>query len=252
MKVILPSAGYATRLYPLTQNMPKALLEIGGRPIIEHILEKINKIPDVSEIIIVANEKFYGRFVQWRAALSTSAQLTIINDFTKSNDERLGAVRDILLAVEQKPFRDDVLVINSDNFFSFSLTTIADLFKFLRKTVIGLFTVGELSMAKQLGTVKVDEYGRIIFFKEKNQKAESCLCSVGIYFFPKEVIELLHTYLEKGNSPEGIGNFIEWLSKRVDVYGHEFNNRNDYWFDIGTPESYALAIKYLSSLLLKK
>ena len=252
MNIIIPSAGYATRLYPLTHSTPKALLEIGGKRIIEHLFEKIRELPNIHKVVIVTNELFYERFMQWYISFPTEFSISILNDHSKSNDDRLGAVQDIFLAVKYLHNSDDILVLHSDNIFSFSLVPLADYFRELRKTLIGLFDVHDPTIAKRLGTVKVNENSRILSFQEKQIEVESTISSVGIYFFSKEVITLLQTYLEKGNSPDGTGNFIKWLLERREVYGFLCSCAGEYWFDIGTPESYALANTCLNSLSLKK
>ena len=63
MKVLILAAGYATRLYPLTENTPKALLPIKGITILDHLLNKIKKIDEINEIIIITNNKFYPAFL---------------------------------------------------------------------------------------------------------------------------------------------------------------------------------------------
>lgn len=238
MKAILPSAGYATRMHPLTLDKPKALLEVSGKPIIEYIIEKIFLISDVNEIIIVANNRFFNKFSSWSRNFKCRLPIKVINDGTRSNEERLGSIGDVYFALEKEKFDEDFLVINSDNLFSFDLAKIYENFILKKSCVISMFDVGSLEIARRMGNPRVDENNKIIFFKEKDKDAVSTLCSIGIYFFNRSVINLVKKYLDEGNSADRSGDFIEWLYKRMDVYGHIFSSADDKWFDIGSLESY--------------
>ena len=129
MKAIILAAGYATRLYPLTLNKPKPLLEVAAKPIIEHILFKIEKIKEINNIFIVTNNKFYAKFASWLAVYESKKKIKIINDKTSSNEDRLGAVGDIKFVLEQEKLNDDVMIIAGDNLFEFSLSGPVKIFK---------------------------------------------------------------------------------------------------------------------------
>ena len=121
MKALILAAGYATRLYPLTLNTPKALLPIKGETILDNIIKKIEKINSVDEIIIISNNKFYENFLSWSKTYKGHIPITIIDDKTTNNDDRLGAIGDINLAIKQKNINDDIIVLASDNYFTFNL-----------------------------------------------------------------------------------------------------------------------------------
>ncbi|MEK6855034.1 MAG: nucleotidyltransferase family protein [Nanoarchaeota archaeon] len=248
MKAILLSAGYATRLYPLTLDKPKALLDVNGRPVIEHIVDKISKIENVDEIIIVTNNKFYDNFAEWKMACECKKPLFIINDNTNNNEERLGAIGDINFAIEERKIDDDAIIVNSDNLFSFNLNEIYEYF-ILNSDTIGMFDVGSLDIARKMGNPLLDKENRIVLFKEKDQDTKSSLCSVGIYLFSRSTMKLFYKYLSEGNSPDKSGEFVEWLYKRNPVYGYVFDNKREYWFDIGSKEDYNNACEYLSGLM---
>ncbi|MDO8459630.1 MAG: nucleotidyltransferase family protein [Nanoarchaeota archaeon] len=244
MKAILPAAGYATRLYPLTLDIPKALLLINGKPLIEYIIEKILKLEDINEIIIVTNDRFYHSFVKWGSSFKSTVPIKIINDKTKNNEERLGTVGDIDFVLKKEKITEDIVIINSDNLFSFDLKEIYDYFK-EKRNVVGLFDVGHLDISRKMGNPVMDKYNRITYFKEKDKNTNSTVCAIGIYFFSSESISLIDDYLCAGNSPDRSGDFIEWFYNKLDIYGYIFDNSGDYWFDIGSKEDYDKAVSLL-------
>ena len=132
MKAIILAAGYATRLYPLTKNFPKPLLEVGGKTILDHLLEQIKVIADIDGVYVVTNRRFYGHFADWaraNRAVHTGGEIEVLNDGTTSNDDRLGAVGDIQFAIDARDIADDVLVLAADNILLFSLQTLVNIFK---------------------------------------------------------------------------------------------------------------------------
>ncbi len=232
MKAIILAAGYATRLYPLTINIPKPLLDMKGKPIISHILDKVNEL-GVEEIFVVTNEKFFANFKRWADSLGDS-RIRVISDGTSSNEERLGAIGDVSFVLNKENIKDDLLIIAGDNLFSFSLKLSYDLFKKTQKIVNPLYDVKDFEAAKALGTVVTDSSGKFLEFYEKSPEPKTTLASLAIYFFPKEKLHRINQYIEEGNSPDKIGNLIAWVIKHEDVLGNVYEQS---WFDIGLPES---------------
>lgn len=245
MKVILPAAGYGTRLYHLTKDTPKALLKINGKPVVEYILDKIKELDDVDEVFIVTNDKFYEKFLDWQKNFRYNKSIVIINDGTKSNEERLGTIGNIEFVISKRRIIDDLLIINADNIFSFDLRKIFSFFG-KERTVIGVFDVRDLGIAKRMGHVELDENKRVVFFKEKDPNTDSSICSLGIYYFPARILPLIKIYLDEGNSPDRSGDLLEWLYITEDVYGYDYSNDGDYWFDIGSKEEYEKANDFLA------
>jgi glucose-1-phosphate thymidylyltransferase len=242
MKAIIPAAGYGTRMGELTKDKPKALLEVRGKPIIEYIIKKILEIKEVNEIIVVTNSKFFEQIKEWARKFKCSVNVKVIDDGTKSNEERLGSIGDLSFALESSNVNEDFIVINSDNLFSFDLKEIFFNFKEKGKSVIGLYNVRDISIAKQMGSVGFDYNNRIIYFKEKDQNPRSSLCSIGIYFFPSEMRQMIKLFLKEGNSPDRSGDFLEWLYKIEDIYAFDFGKEGN-WFDIGSLEGYKKAFE---------
>jgi len=230
MKAIILAAGYGTRLHPLTKNTAKPLLEVSGKPIIEHIIKKIETIDAIDTIYIVTNQKFFEQF-KLRNYHSTKS-IEVINDNTTSNEDRLGSLGDIQYVSDFKQLNDDILLIAGDNLFEFSLEDMHNYFQEKVKTVVALYDVKDIELAKHYGIVEVDTNNKMIEFVEKPQLPRSTLASTGIYFFPKDAIQLLPEFLKTGLSDK-IGSFLEWLHKNTDIYGYVTDKA---WYDIGSLE----------------
>jgi len=230
--VILPSAGYATRLYPLTENKPKALLQVGNKKIIESVINKLLEL-EIDEIIIVSNSKFYPNFLDWRRNFQCNIPIKIIDDGTFSSETRLGWVGDVNFAVKRENIEDDCLFVSSDNLFTFSIKEMADKFKATGKDLIALYDVKNFEWARQLGVVSIDETDKVTGFVEKPSNPESTLCSIGIYFYSKDTIKLFDEYLNLGNNPDRPGDFLEWLINKKEVFSRTFDSDIVKWHDIG-------------------
>ena len=230
MRCILLAAGYATRLYPLTKDTPKPLLKVAGKPILEHILSRVEKIDAIQEITIVTNDKFHARFLEWKKDYASNKKIEILSDGTKSNNDRLGAIGDIHFVLKAKNIDEDVLVIGGDNLFEFSLARLAQFFKEKGKSVVALVDVKNRELAKNYGIVGLDTKQRIVAFWEKPEKPESTLASTACYLFSKEDIEELERCIQEHHQPDNLGDFIKFLSEKKPVYGFVFAER---WFDIG-------------------
>lgn len=237
MKAVLLCAGYGTRLYPLTRDKPKHLLDVGGKPILEHLLDKVQDVDAVDSVYLVTNAKFFYSFLEWAKDYAyrnpRAKRIEILNDGTDSNDARLGALGDVLFAIKKKGVKEDLLLIAADNLFDFQLTGMKKLFDQKGKTVIALFDVKDRSLARHYGVVQVDGDSKLVHFVEKPEHPQSTLVSTGIYFLPQRDLRLLDVYVKYGYSTDKIGSFFEWLHKKEDVYCYTALER---WYDIGTKE----------------
>ena len=233
MEAIILAAGYATRLYPLTENTPKPLLNVAGKPMIEHIIEKLHKIVGINKIYIVTNGKFEQHFKKWLSNFDAQKPIEIINDGTRSNEDRLGAFGDVHHAINARKINDDIIIVAGDNLFELSLADVANFFRKKKSNVIVLHDVKDFELAKQYGIVEIDENSRVVHFEEKPKNPKSTLASTGIYLFPKKTIKLINKYIAQGNNPDKTGSFIEWLHKRDFVYSFATDKK---WYDIGSLE----------------
>ena len=243
MKAIITAAGYASRLWPLTKDIPKPLLEVRDRPIVGHIIAKVAELPDVDEIFVVTNAKFYPRFEEWLVEARAVFQVPIklLNDGTVSNDDRLGQVGDIYFALENEKIDDDLVVVAGDNLFNFSLLPAFREFSQHQRILNPLYESKSYKAARESGSVVIDEEtNEFVEFLEKSPTPKSTLISVGIYFFPRQKLQLIRKYIAEKNNPDKMGFFIMWLMQQEKVLGHVYMEK---WFDIGWIEALETARK---------
>jgi glucose-1-phosphate thymidylyltransferase len=230
VKALILAAGYATRLRPLTDTWAKELLPVGGRLIIDSIVDAISEADEVDEIHVVTNSRKASAFEAW----ADGRAIAVHDDGTASNDDRLGAIGDLRFVIEQAAIDDDLLVIAGDNLFEFSL---ADLVAFWRgkgrASALAVRDVGSLELARRYGVVALDEDDRIVAFVEKPENPPSTLAATATYLFARDHVHLVDEYLDAGNLPDQPGRFVAWLHSREPVFGWRFTGE---WFDIGDAE----------------
>ncbi|HLC31773.1 MAG TPA: nucleotidyltransferase family protein [Candidatus Nanoarchaeia archaeon] len=243
MKIIIPAAGFGTRLHPLTVSTPKALLSFGEKRLLEYTLGQIEQIEGINEVLIVSNRLFYPQFSQWSRRFSYRFPVRIIDNGVVSEEQRRGSVGDLAFALSRCKDDDSFLVIMSDLFFTFSLNDIVRSFRARPRNLIGLYDVNTLEEAAKMGVVCLDVQNRVTSFFEKPDKAEGTIVSNGIFLFPSSLREIVEQYISLGTTQDRMGDFIAWLVMNEDVYGHQFSE--GYWCDVGSIESY----NYLQSIL---
>lgn len=239
MKCVLLAAGYATRLYPLTRDLPKSLLPIGGGTILDFIAAKIGEVEGIDRIFLVTNDRFFAAFSDWAARHPSRQEITVLSDGTTTNENRLGALADLRFAIGSGGVDDDLLVMAGDNLFDFSL---ADFVVFFNRVGRDCITVHELTDPEALrrtGVVTVDALGRVTGFEEKPRQPKSQLAAPPFYLFRQETLPWIGKYLEEGNPPDAPGNFIPWLISRREVYAYRFAGHR---YDIGDLDSYRRAV----------
>jgi glucose-1-phosphate thymidylyltransferase len=231
MKSLLLAGGYATRLRPLTDTTAKPLLPVGGRPMIEWIVDRIVEAGDVDEIHLVTNSVYAADFERWAEGRS----IAVWNDGTRSNEDRLGALGDIALAIERGGLEDDdVLVIAADNLFEFSLQDYCAFFRDKGNgSAVAAHRLADASLARLYGVIELDDDDRIVRFEEKPERPRSNLVATATYIYHRDHVPLLERYLADGNPSDPPGQFLVWLHHREPVYGYRFD---ESWFDIGDPE----------------
>jgi glucose-1-phosphate thymidylyltransferase len=239
MDVIILAAGYGTRLHPMTESTPKPLLKVAGNPIIERIVNKIEEL-DINKIYIVTNDKFYRNFKEWLNNFDAKKPIEIINDNTKSNEDRLGALGDINYVKQAKNINNDILVVAGDNLFDLSLEEVSLIFKKRNHNTIVLYDVKDADLARHYGVVEVKNKV-VVNFEEKPSSPKSTLISTGIYFFPEKTLGLIEKYIAQGNNPDKTGDFIGWLHKRENIYAYITEKT---WYDIGSFEQLEEANKH--------
>ena len=230
MKVIVLAAGYATRLRPLTDTWSKELLPVGGKPIIDWILDAVDAADGIDEVHVVTNARKAPAFQEW----AKGRDVIVHDDGTTSNEDRLGAIGDMLFVIEQAQLDDDLLVIAGDNLFDFS---IADFVSYWRgkgvASAVAVRDVGSLELASHYGIVSLEDDGRMTSFVEKPADPPSTLAATATYLFHREHARLIATYLEGEHGADQPGRFVGWLQRHEPVYGWAFE---DTWYDIGNHE----------------
>jgi glucose-1-phosphate thymidylyltransferase len=232
VRAVILAAGYATRLYPLTQTIAKPLLPVGGRPMLDHVLDRIAEVDEVDGVHVVTNRKFADSFLAWADGHEGRLPIHVHDDGTTSEDDRLGAIGDVQFVIDDAGLHDtDLLVVAGDNLFDFSL---ADLVEFWHgegeASAIGLYDVGDLELVKQYGVVELDDDGRMVSMVEKPPDPRSTLAATATYLYHRAHVPLVRRYLDEGNSPDQPGRFIVWLHTRAPVYGYRFTGE---WLDVG-------------------
>jgi glucose-1-phosphate thymidylyltransferase len=246
MNALILAAGYATRLYPLTLNRPKPLLTVGGKPIIDWVIDNLANVPNLKTIYVVTNDKFASDFEAWRERYQSrrsTSKLQIVNDGSKSDEDKLGAIGDINFVVTRENLaRDGLLIIAGDNLFTESLAGFVACAKETDATV-AVYDVGDIEAIKKYGNIAIDADGIITHFKEKPQKPRGTLAAIALYYYSPEVLSLLRTYLAAGNNPDQPGRFVQWLYTRKPVKTFEITGK---WLDIGSKETLETADQILS------
>jgi glucose-1-phosphate thymidylyltransferase len=221
MKALILAAGYATRLRPLTDSIPKQLLPVGGRPMVDWILDRVAET-SADEVHLVTNAAFAPDFERW----ARDKDVHVHNDGTTSNEDRLGAIGDVAFV----GLDDDLLAIAGDNLFDYSLADYEAYWRRKEGSCVAVHDVGDPELAKKYGIVDVDEDDRITNFVEKPVDPPTTLCATATYLYRREHAALVATYLAEGNPPDQPGNFVAWLYTRAPVYAYSFPGE---WFDIG-------------------
>lgn len=238
MKAVVLVAGYATRLYPLTKDRPKGLLPIGGRPIMDYLFDQVEKIDEVDEAILVSNAIFYDQFAQWAEKYDGRVKISVVNDGTTSNEDRLGALGDLKLCIDQHKIDEDLMVLVSDNYLT-NDNTLLNFYNFYKEKgtacVLGSKFDDLEYLGKNFGVAVLDDQNRILNMEEKPGIPKSDVGIWASYIYPRETVAMLGQYLEEGNKPDAPGNFPSWLYQRQPVHAYLFEGQ---CYDIGTPEIY--------------
>lgn len=233
MKCLILAAGYATRLYPLTENFPKPLLKVGEKMILDWLLDDISEAGIVDQYIVISNHKFAHHFQAW--AEKHRLPITVVDDGTESNEDRFGAVRDIQFAIEELGLNDDLLVIAGDNVLDFSLKDFIAYQNKKQTSCIMRYYEPSVDKLHKMGVAEVDETDRIISMEEKPAEPKSHWCTPPFYIYKKSDAGLVKKGIESGCGVDAPGSFIAWLCTQTAVHAYEMPGKR---YDIGNLESY--------------
>jgi glucose-1-phosphate thymidylyltransferase len=230
MNAIILAAGYATRLRPLTDTWAKELLPVGGRPIIDRIVDGLAAVDEIEAVHVVTNARKADGFRAW----AEGRGVIVHDDGTTSNEDRLGAIGDLQFVIDQAGLDDDLLVIAGDNLFDFSLPEFVSFWHTKgRASVVAVRDVQSRELAAEYGIVALDGDDRVTEFVEKPVNPSSTLAAIATYLFHREHAALIRGYLADGQPFDQPGRFVAWLHREEPVYGWVFDST---WYDIGNHE----------------
>ena len=234
MHTILLAGGFAKRMWPLTKEQPKHLLDVGGKPMLAYVLEKLERFDKDNKIFISTNAKFQKNFEDFLAGYETNLDLELFIEDTHSEGQKLGSIGALNLLVDTMKIDDELLIIGADNLFAFEITDLYGFFQEKGADVIAVYDLGSKERASLYGIVDTDETDLIKDFLEKPEEPPTTLAATACYLFTRETTNSLRTYIDEGNNPDAMGFFITWLHKKKNVYAFAFGGE---WFDIGSFES---------------
>ena len=238
MKCLILAAGYATRLYPLTENFPKPLLKVGEKTILDWLLEDINGAGIVDQYAVITNHKFAEHFRTWASA--HPLPITVLDDGTETNETRLGAVRDIQFAIDALGIREDLLVIAGDNLLNFSLQNFICYAQEKKTTCIMRYWEPDVNKLHKTGVAEIDDSDQVISMEEKPVNPKSNWCIPPFYIYKASDVPLVKKGIEAHCGVDAPGSFIAWLCSQTTVHAYEMPGRR---FDVGNLESYNLIQK---------
>ena len=236
MKNIVLAAGYATRLYPLTENFPKPLLVVGKTTILDKLIADIDEIDEIDEHIIVTNHKFFSHFNCWKSDSCYKKPITLIDDGSVENENRLGAVKDLQLAIKEKSLQnEDLLVIAADNILDFSFQGFIDYFNNKKTSLIMMHYEPSIAALQRTGVIVIDKNNRVLEMQEKPQEPKSHYAVPPFYIYKKEDIKYINECISEGCKTDAPGNLVNFMLKKTIFHAWEMSGKR---FDIGTLETY--------------
>lgn len=231
MTCIVLAAGYATRMYPLTLNFPKPLLEVGGKKIIDWLLDDMNE-SGVDNIVVVSNHKFYDQFLAWS---KTRKNVTVLDDGSTDNDNRLGAVKDIEFAIDKESIDDDLIILAGDNVLDFSFKGFINYAKEKNTTCIMRHEQKDIAKLRKTGVITIDDEDKVTSMEEKPDMPKSNWAVPPFYYYTKEDAKLIKEGIKDGCGTDAPGSFISWLVKKRSVHAYLMKGNR---YDVGSIEGY--------------
>ncbi len=229
------AAGYATRLYPLTENFPKPLLEVNGKTILDWLLDDLDAAGTVSRYVVISNHKFADHFNAWAAKARLSAPVTVLDDGSVSNETRLGAVRDVRFAIDAIRADGDMLVIAGDNVLDFSLRRFMDYAAGKGTSCLMRYRETDVARLRKCGVMEIDAADRVLRMEEKPGEPFSEWCAPPFYLYKKADLPRIAEAIETGVNVDAPGSLMAWMAQRTAVHAMEMPGKR---YDIGNLESY--------------
>ena len=246
MKCLILAAGYATRLYPLTEDFPKPLLKVGEKSILDWLVDDLVETTDIDEFVVISNHKFATHFEEWKNSKEKTRfyEITVIDDGTSTNESRLGAVKDIQLAVEKLKLTDDLLVMAGDNVLDFSLSKFVEFAKKKGTSCVMCHEENELKKQQKTAIITVNKNDLITFYEEKPKEPKGNLAVPPFYCYRSVDVKRIQEALDSGCGYDAPGSFAAWLSKQTPMHAYKMPGKR---YDIGDINSY----EYVKSVFSK-
>ena len=246
MKCLILAAGYATRLYPLTENFPKPLLKVGEKSILDWLVDDLVETTDIDEFVVISNHKFATHFEEWKNSKEKTRfyEITVIDDGTSTNESRLGAVKDIQLAVEKLKLTDDLLVMAGDNVLDFSLSKFVEFAKKKGTSCVMCHEENELKKQQKTAIITVNKNDLITFYEEKPKEPKGNLAVPPFYCYRSVDVKRIQEALDSGCGYDAPGSFAAWLSTQTPMHAYKMPGKR---YDIGDINSY----EYVKSVFSK-
>ena len=243
MNCVVLAAGYATRLYPLTEHFPKPLLKVGKKTIIDWLVDDVDRFGKIDRFTVVSNARYADNFLRWRSdkalgrdgLIPTRAPIEILDDGSTTNETRVGAVKDILFALENANLSGDLLVLAGDNVLDFSLGAFVDYFERVDGSAIMRYYEPEPALLRKCGVLELGEGDRVVGMVEKPAEPKTHWCVPPFYAYRGLTPAKLRDALAKGRGYDAPGSLAAWLCEREPVYAFEMPGRR---YDVGDLESY--------------
>lgn len=235
MKNIVIAAGYATRLGELTKNFPKPLLKIGDNTILGRMLDDIDRIAEIDEHIVITNHKFAAIFEDWAAKQNYTKPVTIVDDGTETNDTRLGAVCDLLFAMDKLQIDDDLLVVAADNILFFSFQEFVSFAKAKGTSCIMCHEQPSIEKLQRTGVIVLDDNDRVLNMEEKPQHPKSHWAVPPFYIYMKKDLDKVRHSVENGCGKDAPGNLAHYMVEQVEMHAWKMTAGR---FDIGSLDTY--------------
>ena len=240
MDAIILAGGFAKRMWPLTKNKPKQLLNLAGKPMLGYVIKSLNNL-DFDRIIISVNSFFAPQFQEYLDSNVRAKNVELFVEDSDSEDQKLGALGALNLLFKNKNLRGPVFIAGGDNLSDFDLTKMVTVYNKFKADVIGLYDVENIELAKLYGIADLED-NRIVDFVEKPLSPSSTLAATAYWLLSESGIANFFTYINEGGDRDAMGNFLAWNVKRNSVYSVSFKGN---WYDIGSLDSYSEAQKWL-------
>lgn len=247
MNVIILCAGFATRMYPLTKNFPKPLLQVAGKPVLNYLIEQIVQLEEISTVHVVSNAKFYDHFQKWHqqskaAEIFGDKSVHIHNDGCYDNKSRLGAAGDLWFALQKigKPGR--VLVSGGDNIYRFELHPLWQAFLTHKSHCVTALVESNMEKLQKTGVLEIEDDGKVRRLHEKPDVPISQWICPPLYFFQPSIWKSLQRFLSNPGNHDAPGYFIDYLCQKESVHAEKINSTR---LDIGCLSSYREADRLL-------